>query len=71
MTIWELPSNPWPADDLARLAGVMSGHRVDATGALEPLNTEGMRAAWKHLRQKHPAFFEYSSRSPKTASSVP
>jgi WD40 repeat protein len=71
MTIWELPSNPWPADDLMMLAGAMSGHRIDATGALEPLNNDTMSAGWTQLRLKHPAFFEYSGHSKKSSSPVP
>jgi hypothetical protein len=57
--IWELPWDERPAQDLALLAGLLAGHRLDSTGALEPLGSEALRSAWQRLRTTYPQDFAF------------
>jgi len=43
---WALPSDTRPADQLRRLAQLLAGQRIDASGSLVPLSREQLRAAW-------------------------
>jgi WD40 repeat protein/serine/threonine protein kinase len=42
---WELPADPRPVEELVALARWLSGHRVDATGGLTPLDADELRRA--------------------------
>jgi WD40 repeat protein len=53
--VWELRPADWPADDLERLAELLGGQRIDASGAgLIPLDAPAMRERWNDLRRRHP-----------------
>jgi tetratricopeptide (TPR) repeat protein len=53
----DLEPNPLPAEDLVRLAGVLTGARVDRTGALVPFDAEDAIRAWRELPVKYPGRF--------------
>jgi hypothetical protein len=42
---WDLPTDDRPVDDLVTLSQWLSGHRVDATGGLVPLDPAALRRA--------------------------
>jgi WD40 repeat protein len=52
--IWKLGEANWPVEDLAGLAELLSAHRVDQTGSLEPLDRARLRQLWQTLRRRHP-----------------
>ncbi len=54
---WELPRDERPLDDLRLLAQAFSGHRIDDTGGLIPLEPDRLREAWETLRKKYPGEF--------------
>jgi WD40 repeat protein len=67
VTIWELPTDARPVEDLVSLAALLSGHGIDSTGALVPLEEPAMRSAWAKLRAKYPADFTFNPRrDPRT-----
>jgi WD40 repeat protein len=55
--LWHLPSDPRPASDIRLHAQLLAGHRLDATGALEPLPFLILSNAWHVLREKYPERF--------------
>ena len=57
--IWELPSEDRPVDDLAALAGLLSGHRLDSTDALAPLESGALSRTWRTLRARYPQEFTF------------
>jgi WD40 repeat protein/tRNA A-37 threonylcarbamoyl transferase component Bud32 len=53
--VWELVQNEWPAEDLERLAGLMSGGRIgEDTSSLVPFEPKALRQLWDELRSRHP-----------------
>jgi WD40 repeat protein/tetratricopeptide (TPR) repeat protein/tRNA A-37 threonylcarbamoyl transferase component Bud32 len=55
--VWDLTGDAAPPEDLVRLAGVLSGARIDSTGALVPLDAAAFASAWEELRAKYPDRF--------------
>ena len=56
--IWQLVSDERPTEDLRRLAELLSGHRIDATSSLVPLESEAFRMAWTSISEKYPGDFK-------------
>jgi hypothetical protein len=59
------------------LAGVLSGHVLDQTGALAPMDVSSLRTEWQSLRVKYPREFLYETprlkipaREPTTAAGL-
>jgi WD40 repeat protein/tetratricopeptide (TPR) repeat protein/predicted Ser/Thr protein kinase len=52
--VWDLAPDERPMGDLLRLFQVLSGHRLDPTGAYAPLTAEEFRAAWQTLKAEYP-----------------
>ncbi len=49
--VWDLSPGPTPGADLVRLAGLLSGRRIEADGAVAPLPVDdATRIAWSRLR---------------------
>ncbi len=63
--LWRVEPSELPAEDLVNLAQLFAGHRVDATGALEPLPIEQQAALHAALRVRHPEAFQLETRSPE------
>jgi WD40 repeat protein len=59
--IWELPSDDRSPEVLRQLAQVLSGHRIDTTGSLAPLEMGVFRQLWERLRPRYPADFAAKS----------
>jgi WD40 repeat protein len=59
--LWELPADNRPIEDLTKLAELLSGHRIDASGSEFPLTTEELQAAWRQLQSRQPAQFEQAA----------
>jgi WD40 repeat protein/tetratricopeptide (TPR) repeat protein len=51
---WDIPADPRPVEDLRLLARVLSGSRIDETGANLPLEPDEFRSAWKELHSRGP-----------------
>ncbi len=60
---WDLTPDARPVDDLVLLAQLLSGHHIDASGALVPLDVEALRAAWERLRVRYPQDFALSEQA--------
>ena len=54
---WDLRPDVRPAEDLVRLAVLLSGHRVDNSGGYVPVSKEVLVDAWKTLQAKYPGEF--------------
>jgi WD40 repeat protein/serine/threonine protein kinase len=53
--VWELRPADWPAQDLERLAELLGGQRIDASGGgLIPLDLPALRERWDDLCRRHP-----------------
>jgi Flp pilus assembly protein TadD len=55
--VWDLPYDGRPVEDLMRLGHLLTGHRIDTNGGLEPIDTATFRRAWETLRSKYPEEF--------------
>jgi WD40 repeat protein/serine/threonine protein kinase len=55
--LWNLHENNYPLDDLVQFAQVLSGNRVDETGASVPLAASELFSKWTDLKRKHPEDF--------------
>jgi WD40 repeat protein/tetratricopeptide (TPR) repeat protein len=55
--VWDLPHDPRPPEELALLAQVLAGRRLDDTGGLIPLGAAALAEAWPVARQQAPAEF--------------
>lgn len=55
---YDLSPSDIPAADLAKLAEVVAGQRVDETGSLASLASEEWRARWSDLTARYPQWFE-------------
>jgi tetratricopeptide (TPR) repeat protein len=55
--VWEVTADDRPAADLLLHARLLSGHHIDATGALAPVEAKALRAAWRTLHDRYPADF--------------
>jgi dipeptidyl aminopeptidase/acylaminoacyl peptidase len=58
--LWDLEPDARPLDDLVRMAGILSGTRVDASGAEVPISTSELQAAYGALLSKDPRAFAAS-----------
>jgi tetratricopeptide (TPR) repeat protein len=58
--LWDLEPDARPLDDLVRMAGLLSGMRVDASGAAVPISTSELREAHDALLRKDPRAFSAS-----------
>jgi WD40 repeat protein len=54
---WDLRPDVRPAEDLVRLAVLLSGHQVDNSGGYVPVSKEVLVYAWKTLQAKYPGEF--------------
>jgi WD40 repeat protein len=58
--VWRLTPDRRPLDDWLRLAQVLSGTKLDASGALRPIDRSELREAFQALRSKDPGVFTSS-----------
>jgi WD40 repeat protein len=58
-TVWtlDLHSDPRPAADLASLAWVLSGIRIDSDRGIFPLAADELRRTWERMRERYPEEF--------------
>jgi serine/threonine protein kinase/WD40 repeat protein/tetratricopeptide (TPR) repeat protein len=54
---WDIAPTDRPVEDLVLLAQLLSGHGIDSSGALTPLDAKTLHAAWETLRTKYPGDF--------------
>jgi WD40 repeat protein len=54
---WDLRPDVRPAEDLVRLAVLLSGHQVDNSGSYVPVSKDVLVDAWKTLQAKYPGEF--------------
>ena len=54
---WPLPRDPRPAADLVKLAQLLSGRRIEASGRFAQWQSQGAADDWAVLRAKYPASF--------------
>jgi WD40 repeat protein len=54
---WDLRPDVRPAEDLVRLAVLLSGHQVDNSGGYVPVSKDVLVDAWKTLQAKYPGEF--------------
>ena len=62
LQVWNLMPDNRPASDLILLAQVLSGHRIDATGGVVPLDAGVLHTTWQALRSKYVETFTPSAR---------
>jgi WD40 repeat protein/serine/threonine protein kinase len=55
--VWDIASDDRPAQDWLALVRLLAGHKIDATGGLQPLSAEKLQALWTDLRAKYPQDF--------------
>jgi WD domain, G-beta repeat len=55
--LWDVSADPRPAADVVRQVQLLSGHRIDDTGAVAVLPREELKRLWDDLRAKYPADF--------------
>jgi WD40 repeat protein/tetratricopeptide (TPR) repeat protein len=60
MQVWDISPDDRPAEDLVLLAQLLSGHGIDDSGALVPLDAKTLRGHWERLRGKYPRDFTLS-----------
>src|SRR5262249_4543381 len=53
--VWGMRPDGRPAVDLASLAGLLAGRRIDATGGAVPLPVDALRTTWEALPARRPA----------------
>jgi WD40 repeat protein len=58
--LWKLPVDKRGIEELNELATVLSGHRPDLRGAVQPQTPEDLQKAWEGLLAKHPGDFSVS-----------
>jgi tetratricopeptide (TPR) repeat protein len=58
---WRLPRDTRPVSDLLLLSQLLSGHKIDATGGLAPVDQSALQNAWRHLSRTYPSDFDVSS----------
>jgi WD40 repeat protein/serine/threonine protein kinase len=61
---WDLRPDERPAEDLIRLAVLLSGHQVDNSGGYVPVPKDFLKDVWKQLRAKYPGEFTNSHAEP-------
>lgn len=55
--LWDFTPDVRPIDDIAQLAQLLSGRRLDATGSLVAVSATKLAENWDTLRQKYPQQF--------------
>lgn len=55
--LWDFTPDARPIDDIAPLAQLLSGRRLDNTGSLVPVSATKLAENWETLRQKYPQQF--------------
>jgi Tol biopolymer transport system component len=55
--VWDVAADLRPVRDLLRLVQLLSGHRIDDTGAAVPLSLRELELRWADLSDKYPADF--------------
>jgi WD40 repeat protein len=60
--VWDLQRTPWPAEDVALVAQLLSGRQRDYFGTMVPQSREALRRSWETLRARYPE--EFSVRAP-------
>ncbi|MCD6049416.1 MAG: repeat-containing protein [Verrucomicrobia bacterium] len=55
--LWDFTPDARPIDDIAPLAQLLSGRRLDNTGSLVPVSATRLAENWDTLRQKYPQQF--------------
>jgi tetratricopeptide (TPR) repeat protein len=61
--VWHTPiCDDRDSDDRIRMAQMLSGTRIDRSGALVPITPEELRESWRALRDKYPDDFVASPR---------
>jgi eukaryotic-like serine/threonine-protein kinase len=55
--VWDVSLEDRPAADWVRLAEFLDGHRLDRSGAAEPLPPQEMQEDWEYLRAHYPRDF--------------
>lgn len=55
--LWDFTPDARPIDDIAPLAQLLSGRRLDNTGSLVPVSATKLAENWDTLRQKYPQQF--------------
>ncbi len=58
--LWDLALASHPVDDLVEISTLLSGRRIDPTGAFVPAELPALRRAWVNLRVKYPDLFAIS-----------
>ncbi len=61
---WDLRPDERPAEDLLRLAVLLSGHQIDNSGGYVPVSKDVLADAWKTLQPKYPGDFTDSGPQP-------
>jgi WD40 repeat protein/serine/threonine protein kinase/tetratricopeptide (TPR) repeat protein len=56
--IWEIPRDTRPIPDLALLAQLLAGRRIDQTSGLEILGNDALSRAWETLKARYPEEFK-------------
>jgi hypothetical protein len=59
--LWDLAPDNRPAEDWLALVQLLSGRRVDASGALVPLTAEEFTQIWQKLHPRYPQEFTVSA----------
>src|SRR5206468_11244257 len=59
--IWNLPVEEKPAEDLRKLARLLSGDTVTPSGSVDSSGSQPLATIWKELRNKYPADFTTST----------
>jgi WD40 repeat protein len=62
--LWNLPLEDRSPEELLRLAQVLSGCRIDATGGLAAIGVEDSQGDWELLREKYPNDFAPAAKPP-------
>jgi WD40 repeat protein len=61
---WDLGGDERPADDLVRLAVLLSGHAIDSSGGATPVDRAELLRIWEALRRKYPKDFGTDGANP-------
>jgi len=55
--VWDVSLEDRPAADWVRLAQILAGHRLDRSGAAQPLSPQDMQQDWQDLHARYPRDF--------------
>ena len=57
VSAWDISPEDRPTPDIVGLTHLLSGHRIEGTGAAVPLPAEELTGLWAELRTRYPADF--------------